>query len=126
MPCGWAFILALSMRFGMPAKFFLGREFYRLAKSPALTNPDWVTVGLRIPRAVICLISALAHHELTTQVPHYVDIALPSHAQIPKVNGVAVRVFWFPVALSRRALKLSRWTASRSTFIHPANNRGLF
>lgn len=120
MPCGWAFILALSMRFGMPAKFLLGRGLYRLAKSPALTNPDWVTVGLRIPRAVICLISALAHHELTTQVPHYVDIALPSHAQIPKVNGVAVRVFWFPVALSRRALKLSRWTASRSTFIHPS------
>jgi len=74
----------------------VGRGLYRLEKAPALTNPDWVTVGLRIPRAVICLISALAHHELTTQVPHYVDIALPSHAQIPKVNGVPVRVFWFP------------------------------
>jgi len=74
----------------------LGRGLYRLAKAPPLTNPDWVTVGLRIPRAVICLISALAHHELTTQVPHYVDIALPSHAQVPKVDGVPFRVFWFP------------------------------
>src|SRR5437763_11354818 len=74
----------------------VGRGLYRLAKAPALTNPDWVTVGLRIPRAVICLISALAYHELTTQVPHYIDIALPSHAQVPKVNGVPVRVFWFP------------------------------
>jgi predicted transcriptional regulator of viral defense system len=74
----------------------VGRGLYRLAKAPALTNPDWITVGLRIPRAVICLISALAHHELTTQVPHYVDISLPSHAQVPKVNGVPVRVFWFP------------------------------
>ena len=74
----------------------VGRGLYRLASAPALTNPDWATVGLRIPRAVICLISALAHHELTTQVPHYVDIALPSHAQIPKVDGLPVRAFWFP------------------------------
>jgi predicted transcriptional regulator of viral defense system len=74
----------------------LGRGLFRLATAPPLMNPDWVTVGLRIPRGVICLISALAHHELTTQVPHYVDIALPSHAQVPKVGGIPVRVFWFP------------------------------
>jgi predicted transcriptional regulator of viral defense system len=74
----------------------MGRGLYRLAKAPLLTNPDWVTVGLLVPRSVICLISALAHHKLTTQIPHYVDIALPSHAQIPKANGVPVRVFWYP------------------------------
>lgn len=74
----------------------VGRGLYRLATAPPLINPDWVTVGLRIPRGVICLISALAHHELTTQVPHYVDIALPSHAQVPQVKGIPVRVFWFP------------------------------
>ena len=69
----------------------VGRGLYRLATAPPLINPDWVTLGLRIPRGVICLISALAHHELTTQVPHYVDIALPSHAQVPKVKGIPVR-----------------------------------
>jgi len=74
----------------------IGRGLYRLARAPLLTNPDWVTVELLVPRSVICLISALAQHELTTQIPHYVDIALPSHAQIPKVNGVPVRVFWYP------------------------------
>src|SRR6266568_5049962 len=74
----------------------VGRGLYRLANAPALTNPDWIKVASRIPRAVICLISALAHHELTTQVPHNVDIALPSHAQVPRVQGVPVRVFWFP------------------------------
>jgi hypothetical protein len=29
-------------------------------------------------------------------VPHNVDIALPSHAQVPRVDGAPVRVFWFP------------------------------
>lgn len=37
-----------------------------------------------------------AHHGLTTQVPHSVDIALPSHAQIPKIDGVPLQVFWYP------------------------------
>src|SRR5438552_17254220 len=73
-----------------------GRGLYRLANAPALTNPGWIKVGLRIPRAVICLISALAHYELTTQVPHYVDIALQSHAHVPKVDRVLVRGFWLP------------------------------
>jgi predicted transcriptional regulator of viral defense system len=50
---------------------------------------------MRVPRAVVCLISALAHHGLTTQVPHAVDIALPSHGQIPKIDGIPVRVFWY-------------------------------
>src|SRR5713101_6542497 len=70
----------------------IGRGLYRLATAPPLTHPDWVAVALRVPRAVICLISALAHYELTTQVPHHVDIALPSHAQVPKATGVHVRV----------------------------------
>jgi hypothetical protein len=29
----------------------VGRGLYRLAKAPALTNPDWINVGLRIPRS---------------------------------------------------------------------------
>jgi predicted transcriptional regulator of viral defense system len=73
----------------------VGRGLYRLASAPKLTSPDIVTIAMRIPRAVVCLISALAHHRLTTQVPHTVDIALPSHAQVPKIDGIPVRVFWF-------------------------------
>jgi predicted transcriptional regulator of viral defense system len=73
----------------------VGRGIYRLSTAPALTSPDLVSVAIRIPRAVICLISALAHHGLTTQVPHAVDVALPSHAQIPKLDGIPLRVFWY-------------------------------
>jgi hypothetical protein len=54
----------------------VGRGLYRLSTAPPLTSPDLVPVAIRMPRAVICLISALAHHGLTTQVPHTVDLAL--------------------------------------------------
>ncbi|HWC96324.1 MAG TPA: type IV toxin-antitoxin system AbiEi family antitoxin domain-containing protein [Candidatus Sulfopaludibacter sp.] len=73
----------------------VGRGIYRLSTAPPLTNPDLIAVAIRIPRAVICLISALAHHGLTTQVPHAVDVALPSHAQVPKIDGIPLRVFWY-------------------------------
>ena len=73
----------------------VGRGLYRLASVPQLTSPDLVPIAMRIPRAVVCLISALAQHGLTTQVPHAVDIALPSHGQIPKIDGIPVRVFWY-------------------------------
>jgi predicted transcriptional regulator of viral defense system len=74
----------------------VGRGLYRLTTEEPLTNPDLVAVAMRAPRAVICLISALAYHELTTQVPHAVDLALPSHAQAPKIREIPIRVFWFP------------------------------
>ena len=43
----------------------VGRGLYRLSSAPPLTSPDWVVIAVRIPRAVICLISALAHYGLT-------------------------------------------------------------
>jgi predicted transcriptional regulator of viral defense system len=73
----------------------VSRGFYRLAAKPALTDPDLVAVALRIPRAVICLISALAYHRLTNEIPHTVDVAIPSHSQIPKLGGIPLRAFWY-------------------------------
>lgn len=73
----------------------LSRGLYRLADLPPLSNPDLVTVALRIPQAVICLVSALAFHELTTQIPHAVDVALHNGATRPTLDYPPLRIFWF-------------------------------
>jgi predicted transcriptional regulator of viral defense system len=73
----------------------LSRGLYRLAGLPALSNPDLVTVALKIPTGVICLISALAYHEITTQIPHEVHIALPRGTEPPRLKHPPLRVFWF-------------------------------
>jgi predicted transcriptional regulator of viral defense system len=73
----------------------LSRGIYRLADLPPLANPDLVTVALRLPQAVICLVSALAFHDLTTQVPHAVDVALHSGAGRPALAYPPLRTFWF-------------------------------
>ena len=73
----------------------VGRGLFRLSTEEPLSNPDLVPIAVRVPRGVICLISALAYHDLTTQVPHSIDLALPSHAHAPKTDGIPIRVFWF-------------------------------
>jgi len=73
----------------------LGRGLYRVRGLPKLRNPDLVTVSLKISRGVICLISALAFHELTTQVPHQVYVALPRGAEPPRLAFPPNRIFWF-------------------------------
>src|SRR4030043_2144412 len=73
----------------------LGQGLYRLADLPPLGNPDLVSVSLKIPNGVICLISALAYHEITTQVPHEVYVALERGTEPPRLSHPPVRVFWF-------------------------------
>ncbi len=70
---------------------------YRLRESEPLGNPDLVQISLRVPRAVICLISALYFHELTTQIPHEVYFALPRDVKTPKLEYPPIRVFHFSV-----------------------------
>lgn len=64
----------------------LGRGIYRLASMPTVSRPDLLAVALRVPKAVVCLASALDFHGLTTQIPHRVDIALPRSAGIPRID----------------------------------------
>jgi predicted transcriptional regulator of viral defense system len=71
----------------------LSRGLYRLADGRGLSNPDLVTVALKVPKGILCLISALSFHELTTQVPHEVQIALPRGAESPRLGHPPVRVF---------------------------------
>jgi predicted transcriptional regulator of viral defense system len=73
----------------------LSRGLFRLASLPSLSNPDLVTVAAKIPAAVICLISALAFQEITTQIPHVVHVALPRGAESPRLKHPPLRVFWF-------------------------------
>lgn len=73
----------------------LHRGLYRLANLPPLGNPDLVTVAAKAPTTVLCLISALAFHEMTTQIPHEIHVALPRGAERPRIEYPPVRVFWF-------------------------------
>lgn len=71
------------------------RGVFRLAEAASLSDADLIQVALRIQKGVICLISALAYHNLTTQIPHQIYVALPLHAEKPRLKYPPVRLFWF-------------------------------
>ncbi len=73
----------------------VGRGVFRLADLPDLGHPDLVAVALRIPSGVICLVSALSFHGITTQVPHQVDVALPRKTRPPRLRFPPLRTFTF-------------------------------
>jgi predicted transcriptional regulator of viral defense system len=73
----------------------VSRGIYRLVDLPPIGDPDLVTVALRVPGGVVCLISALAFHGLTTQIPHEVSIAIPRDSRPPKLEHPPVRIYRF-------------------------------
>lgn len=75
------------------------RGLYRLADAAPLENSDFVTVALKVPRGVICLISALAFHRMTTQVPHAVYLAIGANDQAPALRYPPLRLFWYSKAV---------------------------
>ena len=73
----------------------VGRGLYQLVGSLPLPHPDLAIIATKVPDGVVCLVSALAFHELTTQVPHEVCLAIQRNAEPPRVDYPPVRVFRF-------------------------------
>jgi predicted transcriptional regulator of viral defense system len=73
----------------------LDRGLYRLADLPPLADPDLITVARKIPQGVICLISALHFHDITTQIPHAVSIAVNRGTEPPRLTFPPIQIYWF-------------------------------
>lgn len=83
----------------------ISRGLYRLTDMPDPSLPDFIPVAKKIPNGVICLISALAFHEITTQIPHFVYVALPSQAHKPAISYPPMRYFWYSQKLLRTGVQ---------------------
>ncbi len=69
-----------------------GRGLYVLAGSELTELQSVAEVCKKVPHAVICLLSALQYHGLTTQMPHEVWIAIGNRTWEPKLDTVQLRV----------------------------------
>lgn len=83
----------------------ISRGVYRLADLPPFSEPDLVPVAARIPQGVICLISALAFHRLTREIPHYVYVALPRGGEPRRLDHPPLRIFWLTDAVFRAGVE---------------------
>ena len=70
----------------------VGPGRYRLASADVTENHALVLAAASVPSAVICLLSALQFHNIGTQVPHQVWIAVPRGTRVPHLSRPPLKV----------------------------------
>lgn len=73
----------------------VGRGLYAIPGRPASEHGSLVEVVHRQPQAIVCLLSALRIHNLTTQSPFEVWLAIPNKARVPKIEYPPIRIVRF-------------------------------
>jgi predicted transcriptional regulator of viral defense system len=82
-----------------------GRGLYRLAAVKPSRHSQLAEIAKRLPRSVFCLISALDFHELTTEIPHELWIAIPAKARPPKIEYPPLRIVQYGEAAYRYGIE---------------------
>src|SRR5438876_6853485 len=73
----------------------VGRGMYAIPGA-ALTEHQTITqAARRVPHGVVCLLSALRFHDLTTQAPFEVWMAISAKARLPKTDNPPLRIVRF-------------------------------
>jgi predicted transcriptional regulator of viral defense system len=68
---------------------------YRLPNAPVTEHHGFAIVAAAAPKAVVCLLSALSFHEIGTQLPHAVWIAIDRRARRPTLRYPPLQVVRF-------------------------------
>ncbi len=71
------------------------RGLYRLSAAEPTENHSLAAVCARIPRSIVCLLTALRVHGIGSQLPREVWLAIPHKARPPQSPGVAIRLIRF-------------------------------
>jgi predicted transcriptional regulator of viral defense system len=73
----------------------IGRGMYCLPNAGYSESHSLAEAAKQIPKGVVCLLSALRFHKITTQAPFEVWIAIDFKARKPKVFGAPLRIVRF-------------------------------
>lgn len=83
----------------------LERGLYGLADWEPPSKPDLIQIALKMPNAIICLLSALSFYELTTNIPHEVHVALRRGSEPPRLTWPPLKVYWFSEAAYEEGIR---------------------
>jgi predicted transcriptional regulator of viral defense system len=70
----------------------VARGLYGLPGATVSEHRSLAEVSARVPKGVVCLLSALRVHEIGTQAPFEVWLAIPQHMVTPRLDQPAIRV----------------------------------
>lgn len=85
--------LTRAVRHGLLER--IGRGLYGLPGREVSAHGSLAEVARRVPKGVICLLSALRFHGLTTQIPFEVWLAIENKALAPKFDYPPLRIVRF-------------------------------
>jgi predicted transcriptional regulator of viral defense system len=86
----------------------LARGLYRLANVGEAEHPDLALVAARASNAAVCLISALSYHNITTQIPSSVHLAVPRGSYHGIKLSIPVTVYRFDAKTFNEGLETHR------------------
>jgi predicted transcriptional regulator of viral defense system len=98
----------------------VGRGLYVLPGAEVTQNHSLAQAAKRVPASVICLLSSLRFHELTTQAPFEVWIAIDVKARLPKVDTPPLRVVRFSGKALQSGVEEHRIEGTRARIYCPA------
>jgi predicted transcriptional regulator of viral defense system len=70
----------------------VGRGLYRLPSHPGSEHEGLAAIATKVPQAVFCLLTALQFHELTTQLPRQIWIAMPRGSHVPRIDSPPIKM----------------------------------
>ena len=70
----------------------VGRGLYRLPSHSGSEHEGLTAVATKVPQAVFCLLTALQFHELTTQLPRQIWIAMPRGSHVPRIGYPPIKM----------------------------------
>ena len=74
----------------------------------------------KVPHAVVCLLSALRFHDLTTQNPHEIWMAIGEKARLPKAHEQGIRFLRFSEATLHYGVSIHTIEGVQVPVYHPA------
>ncbi len=73
----------------------VARGLYRLADAEPTENYSLAMACALVPNSIVCLLSALRFHEIGTQAPAQVWLAIPHKARAPRLRELRLRIVRF-------------------------------
>ena len=70
----------------------VSRGLNRLPSHPGSVHEGLATIAAKVPQAVFCLLTALQFHELATQLPRQVWIAMPRGSHLPRLDYPPIKM----------------------------------
>ena len=98
----------------------IARGLYRVVDAPATEHETIATVAARVPNGIVCLLTALHFHDIGTQLPGKVWIAIDRKARKPRTGRLPIEIVRFSGPMLRYGVETHELQGVKVRITSPA------